>query len=88
MILNSENRVFPVAQSFDRIVVQVEVGDLQSGGQGVGPDGVTVVLGRYVNPSVAEVLHGVIGPPVAELELERLRAQGAGHHLVDPGRYP
>ena len=47
-----------------------------------GPGGETVVLGGDGNLAGLEVLHRLVGPAVAELELEGLAAEGQAHELV------
>ncbi len=82
MILHAEGRVPPVPHTFDRAVVEVDMGDLQVVGQRLGMDGKTVVLGGDLHPPGGLVLHRLVGPAMAELELEGLRPSGQREKLV------
>src|SRR3970040_1822696 len=50
--------------------------------RGCAADRVGVFLGCDVNAAGGEFLHGMIAAAMAELELERLRAERAADHLV------
>ncbi len=82
MVLDGEQRQFPVPEPFNGAVIQADVRGLQPRRQGIGPDGKTVVLGCYVNPPGAEVFDRVVGAPMAELKLERVGSQCTGGYLV------
>ena len=71
-----------MAKSFDRVVVQIDVTDFQTIRESVGNNGVTVVLGRDINPARFEVFHRLVTAPVAEMQLERARTERPGDHLV------
>jgi hypothetical protein len=65
-----------VPHPFERAVVQVDVRRLHVGGQRLGADGEAVVLRRDLDLPVFRFKHRLIGAAMAELELERLRAEG------------
>ena len=63
-------------------VVEVDVGELDPRRQRVGVDGEVVVLAGDRDAAAAGVLHGVVGAVVAERQLDRVGAEGAGEELV------
>ncbi len=71
-----------MSQPLNRAIIQINVGNLQAGGKAVRVNGVTVILGSYVNPSGLQVLDRVVGPPMAKLQLEGVRSQSSGYQLM------
>ena len=82
MILNAEDRFVPVAHAFDGAVVEIDMGDLDVGGQGGGIDGEAVVLGGDGHFATAKVLHRLVAAAMAEFELEGLSAECVPENLV------
>src|SRR3990170_4495913 len=82
VVLDGEQRLRRVPEPLDGAVVQVHLGDLNAAAQAVPVQGVTVVLRGDVDAAGQEVLHRVVGATVAELQLERLRPEGAAQELV------
>ena len=76
MVLDTENREFPVFQAFHRIIVQVQVCDLKCITDRIRIDRIAVVLGRNMNSAVRQVADRVITTAVTEFKLERFRAEG------------
>ena len=65
VVLNAENGKLPVPQAFDGLVVEVEVGDLHVGRQGVGINGKSVILGGDGYPPRLEVFDRLVPAVVA-----------------------
>src|SRR5262245_32697864 len=91
VVLDGEDGEVPVDEPLDGAVVQVEVGDDEPAlwGDARRVHLEAVVLGGDVDPAGAQVLHRVVGPPVAELEAGGLPPDGQPGHLVpeaDPGQ--
>ena len=82
MVLHAENGKRLVGNAFHGIVIQVHQRDLHVVRHGIRVHGESVVLGRNADFARAEVFHRVVGPAVAELELEGLRPQRVGNDLV------
>ena len=82
MILHSEDRQPLVPQSFQSLIVQVDVTRLDVGGQSRRIDGKTVVLSRDLDFAGLLVADRVVGAAMAELELEGLGAKRLSQELV------
>ena len=72
-----------MAQAFDGVVVEVDLGDLgavflEAGGVG----GETVVLGGDGDFAGLEVFHRLVAAAVTEFEFKRRAAEGVREHLV------
>ena len=79
MLMTGSDRV---PQPLHRAVVQIDVADLQVGGERVRVDGVAVVLRGDVHEAGAVVAHGVVASTVTELQLVVAPSEGARDHLV------
>jgi hypothetical protein len=83
VVLHAEERQRFVAQAFKRLVVQVNVGQLNFVGiDRVGIDGEVVVVGRDLDLAGGVVLDRVVAAVVAEFELVGLAAEGQTRELV------
>src|SRR5439155_24089638 len=83
VVLDGKNGKLPVAESLDRTVVQVDVGQLVFRlREERRIDGEAVVLGRDLDLAGAQILDRMIGSSVPELELERLPAARQAEDLV------
>ena len=82
MILDAEDGQTLVPHPFERLVVQVDMGQLDVAGKGRRVDGEPVVLSRDLDLAGLLVPDGVVGASVAELELERRGAEGLAQKLV------
>ena len=71
-----------MAHAFDRLVVEVDVGDFDFGRERIGIDGEAVVLRSDGNLSGAEVLDRLVAAAVAELQFEGAAAVGVREELV------
>ena len=77
MVLDRENRVFPVPQPFDGVVVQIDVGHFEVVGQRVGVNGEAVVLTGNLDPTRLVVQHRLVRPTVSEFQLEGFAPQAS-----------
>ena len=82
VVLDAEDRVGFVAHAFDRLVVEVDVGDFDFGRERIGVDREAVVLRSDGNLSGAEVLDRLVAAAVAEFQFEGAAAVGVGEELV------
>ena len=83
MILNAKGVEFPAGKSFVRVIVEIQMCQLDVLlGQGIHIDAETVVLAGDFDLAGAEVLDRVVGATVAELELISLGAHRQGEDLV------
>src|SRR5439155_13995084 len=82
MVLYRNDGLTTMAQSFAGTVIEVHLRNLDIAGEALGIDGVAVVLRGDVHAVALEVLHGVVGAAVAELELEGPGPKGAPEDLV------
>ena len=82
MVLHAENRLGTMAQSFDGLVVEVDAVDFDFGRKCRGINGKTVVLGGDLDAAGFQILHRLIGPAMAELELESAAAECLAEDLV------
>ena len=71
-----------VAHAFDRLVVEVDVGDFDFGRERIGIDCEAVVLRSDGNLPGAEILDRLVAAAVAELQFEGAAAVGVGEELV------
>src|SRR3989338_5057056 len=82
MILDGEDRQFPVRQAFNRVVIQIQMRHLGCPHQRVGVEGEAVVLGGYLHFARCEIHHRLIPSMMAELELIALSPQLQAHDLM------
>ena len=82
MVLHRERRQRPVADAFDRTVVEIDVRHFKAAGQRIGDDGEVVVLACDLHLARGEVLDRMVAAVVPELETRRLRAAREGEELV------
>src|SRR3989475_8856956 len=83
MVLDGEDREFPVGHAFDGAVVQIQVRHLELGTrEGVGIDREAVVLRCDVDASRTKVLDGLVPTAVPEFQFERRPPEGEGQELV------
>ena len=82
VVLDAEDRQPLVAHAFEGLVVEVDVAGLDVGGKRGGIDGEAVVLGGDLDLARSLVADRLVGAAVAELELERLAAEGLAQELV------
>src|SRR4051794_10752348 len=88
VVLDAAGRDVEQADALDRAVVEVDVRELGLAEvalqalTGLSTHREPVVLRGDGDPSRAQVLHGVVGPAVAERQLEGLKADGAREQLV------
>src|SRR5437899_12370724 len=76
VILDAEQRHIPVAQSLQRLFVQVPVRELNFAlRQRIGIDGEVVVVSRYFDLSSLQIFDRMVPAVVAELEFEGLASQ-------------
>jgi len=77
MVLHTENGQFTVAKAFIRSIVEIDVGDFNLRlVEGIRVDRKPVILRRNLDFVCQQILHGMVCPPVTELQLERLPSQG------------
>src|SRR5687768_4243720 len=72
VVLHREDWLVEVTEAFDGSVVEIEMRHADVRRQRVGIDGEAVVLRRDLDLARAQILHGVIGAAMAELQLEGL----------------
>ncbi len=82
VILNAEDGQAFVPQSFERLVVQVDVTGLDVGGQSGRVDGEAVVLSRDLDLAGRLVADRVVGASMAEFELEGLGTERLAEELM------
>ena len=83
VVLDAEERERLVAQAFERLVVEVDVGELDLVGvDGVGIDGEVVVVGGDFDFAGGVVANGMVAAVMAELELVGFAAEGESAELV------
>ncbi len=70
MVLNPEDGQPAVAEPFDRVIVQIDMGDLNFGAKGIRVDGKAVILRGDFYPAGRKVLYGLISTPVTKFEFE------------------
>ena len=83
VVLHGQDRLAAVAEAFQRLVVEVDVRELDVVlAERVGVDGEAVVLRGDLDPAAAQVLDRMVAAAVAELQLVRLAAEGQAEELV------
>ena len=83
VILHTEQRQVPVAQAFERIVVQVDVRQFDFAiGQRVRIDGKVVVVRRDLDLPGPQLLHRMISAMMSEFQLEGFAAQRNSRQLM------
>src|SRR4051812_19501056 len=83
MVLDAEDGMIPEAEAFERLVVEVDVGDLGFGGvERIGIDGEAVIMRRDLDLIGELVDDGMIGPAMAEFHFVRLAAGRESEYLV------
>src|SRR5258708_33787154 len=72
-----------MAEAFQGLVVEIDVGELDVVlAEGVGIDREAVVLGRDLDPAVAQILDRMIAAAVSELQFVGLSAEGQAEELM------
>ena len=74
--LNGPHPLGAVTDSGHRAVVQMPVGDFEIRGKPLLADGIAVILRGDENASRSEILNGLVGPAMTELQLERRGTEG------------
>src|SRR3990170_2370039 len=87
VVLDGEDGQVSMGKALHGAVVEVYLAHLQLPFKAVAVQGVAVVLGGDKYPPRFQVLYRVVGPPVAELQLEGLPAKDLPQDLV-PQAYP
>ena len=82
MVLDAEHRLSLMVEAFDGLVVEVDAVHHDVGGQGGWINSETVVLGGDFDFAGFQFLDGLIGPAMAEFELEGFSADGLAKDLV------
>ncbi len=82
MVLDAEHRLRAVPHALHRAVVQIDAVDDDLRGKRLRIDGKTVVLGGDFDAPAGQILDGLVGAAMTELELERLSAEGLAENLV------
>ena len=83
MVLDAEQRQVAVAQTFERLVVQVHVRQLNFGlRQRIGIDGEVVVVGCDLDFARVQLPYRMIAAVVSELEFESFAAECNTGELV------
>ena len=82
MILDGDERQFPVAQAFHRTVIQIKVAGFQSVFQSFQCYSISMVLRCYMDAPAGQVVDGMIAPAVPELQFESLRAERPADKLM------
>ena len=82
VILDGKERMLKMGQTFDRLIIQVDVGDCSSTLERVYVNTKPVVLGRNFNFSSSQIHNRMIAAVVSKLELIRLSAECQTHNLV------
>src|SRR5580658_4025825 len=83
VVLHAEERQRAVAQAFEGIVVEVDVGEVDFGGvERLGIDGEVVIVAGDLDLAGVVALDGMIAAVVAELELVGFAAESEADELV------
>jgi len=83
VVLDAEERQRFVAQAFERLIIQVDVGEFNFVGvDGVGIDGEVVVVGGDLDLAGGVVADGVVAAVMAELEFVGFATEGEAAKLV------
>jgi len=70
MVLNPEDGQPAVAEPFDGVIVEIDMGDLNFGAEGIRVNGKSVILRGDFYPAGRKVLYGLISAPVTKFEFE------------------
>src|SRR5438132_13415636 len=86
MVLHREDGILTVLHSFDRTVIEVEMGHFKwlraRDAPGVAAHREPVVLRRYKHLSCREIAHWMVAPPMPVRQLHRPTAQREAEQLV------
>ncbi len=83
MVLGAESLMLGMAQTFNGLVVEIDLGDFYARlAERVAVDRKTMVLGGDRNLAGAEILDRLIGAAMPELKLEGFPAQSMAEDLV------
>src|SRR5271165_3184904 len=83
VILHAEQRQIAVAQAFERVVVQIDVGEFDFAvRERIGVDGEVVIVCRDLDLPRLQLLYRMIPAMVAELQLESFAAQRDASELM------
>src|SRR5215207_7078930 len=82
MVLDTPGTQFGARDALYRAVVEVSVGKVYAGGQGLFADGEAVVLAGDLDPPRVQIPYRMVRPMVAEGHLVRLALQGETQELV------
>ena len=82
MVLHSEHRQPAVAEPFDRVIVQIDMGHLNFGAEGIRVNGKSVILRGDFNPACGKILHGLISASVTKFEFERPSPERPAQNLM------
>ena len=83
VVLHAEDGVIPEAETFERLVVQIHMGNLNvTGGQRIRIDAKPMILRRNFHLVRQQILHRMIGSVVAKLELECFATECESAKLV------
>ena len=82
MVLHAEDRQALVPQALERLIVEVDVAQLDVGWKTGGIDREAMILGGDLDLAGGLVTDRMVGAAVAELELEGLAAEGLAEDLV------
>src|SRR6266852_4361349 len=82
MILHTIDRLGPMPQPFNGLVVEIDAVYAHLARQGVRIDGESVVLRGDFHAAGLEIFHRLVAAPVAELQLERLATQREAKDLM------
>src|SRR5215218_4874703 len=82
MVLDTPGTQFGARDALYRAVVEVSVGKVYAGGQGLFADGEAVVLAGDLDPPRLQIPHRVVRTVVPEGHLVRLAIQGEPEELV------
>ena len=83
MILNAERRLAAVPETFERLIVQIDVGNFDIAGfQRIRVNGEPVILRGDLHPSSRVVQHRMVCAVMSELQLVRLRSQCQAQQLM------
>lgn len=82
MVLDGEGVMIGGDETFTAVVVQVDVGDGDIGGQGVGIYGETMIVTGDLHGVVVGELDGLVAAAMPEFEFVGVRPQGQGQDLM------
>jgi len=83
VVLHAEERQGAVAEAFESVVVEVDVGEVDFGGvEGVGIDREVVIVAGDLDLAGVVALNGMIAAVVTKLELVGFAAEGEADELM------